>query len=311
MTAGSGAPATHAPAQAFTLYMLGIASFCALDAVLKHLGESEHPLTVSFGRYVFGFLFALLLWLRAGRPRLTAEIWRAHALRGVVIATTSVTFIWSLTILPFADAITFFFVGPLIIPLLAAALLNEKLRGRDVLAGVIGFGGAAIALSGGATTASAGQSPELYAWGVAAISLSVLTYALAAVLLRGRAARDGSAVVAFMSALIPGLIVAGPAFAVGSLPALDLLPFYALTGLFGFVGLWLVTEAFARAEAQQLAPFEFTALPWAALYGDVFFSEIPRPQLWAGAAIIVAACLWSGWANTRAAKAVAPVATPT
>jgi S-adenosylmethionine uptake transporter len=38
---------------------------------------------------------------------------------------------------------------------------------------------------------------------------------------------------------------------------------------------------------------EFTALPWAALFGWVIFSEPVRPQVWAGAGIILAACLWA------------------
>jgi S-adenosylmethionine uptake transporter len=298
------------PARAHLLYFAAIACFCGLDATIKHLGASEHPLTVSLGRYAFALVFAVLIWLRAGKPRLTAEIWRAHAMRGVVIAITSVSFIWSLTILPLADAITFFFVGPLVIPVLAAVLLKERLRGCDALASLVGFGGAVLALSGGEGAAAARHGSGLYMWGVVSIVVSVLTYALSVVLLRARAGRDGSAVIGIMGTLIPGLIVAGPAVAFGAAPAQEALPFYIAMGIFAAAGVWLAAEAFARAEAQQLAPIEFSALPWAALYGYAFFSEVPRPQLWAGAALIIAACMWSGWANARAAKPGTALAAP-
>jgi len=303
-------PAHPSAAQAVPLYLLCIAFFCALDAVLKHLGQSEHPLTVSFGRYVFGLVFALMIWARAGRPRLTKEIWRAHTIRGVFTAITSVTFIWSLTILPIADAVTYFFVGPLLVPLLAAALLGERLRRTDVVAGIVGFLGSVVALSGGDVAPAATRQPDQYIWGVASIAVSVLTYSVAVVLLRARAGRDGSAAIGVVGALIPALMIAPGVLAFGSLPAMDALPFFVLMGVFAAVGAWLGAEAFARAEAQQLMPLEFTALPWAALYGFVFFSETPRPQLWAGAAIIIGACLWSGWRNTRAAKAAVLTATP-
>lgn len=304
----TGAVQPADPARATLLYLAGIAAFCGLDATIKHLGASEHALTISAGRYLFALVFAALIWLRAGKPAITGEIWRAHAMRGVVIAITSVSFIWSLTILPLADAVTYFFVGPLIIPLLAAVLLKERLRWRDGLAGLVGFGGAVVALSGG--EAAAKGDPELYAWGVVSIVISVITYALAVVLLRARAGRDGSAIIGVMGTLIPGLLIAGPALTFGTAPTASALPYYVVMALFATAGVWLTAEAFARAEAQQLAPLEFSALPWAALYGYAFFSEIPRPQLWAGAAIIVGACLWSGWANARAAKAAVPVATP-
>ena len=64
-----------------------------------------------------------------------------------------------------------------------------------------------------------------------------------------------------------------------------------LAGLLSNVGVQLVDRAYAAAEAQALGVLEFTALPWAARFGWVFFGEAVRPQVWAGAAVIFAACL--------------------
>ena len=44
---------------------------------------------------------------------------------------------------------------------------------------------------------------------------------------------------------------------------------------------------------------EFTALPWAALFGWLFFDEAVRPQVWVGAAVIFAACWWVGRADRQ------------
>ena len=41
----------------------------------------------------------------------------------------------------------------------------------------------------------------------------------------------------------------------------------------------------------MLAPVDYLALPYAALLGFVFFAEVPAVAVWAGAALIVAACL--------------------
>jgi S-adenosylmethionine uptake transporter len=59
----------------------------------------------------------------------------------------------------------------------------------------------------------------------------------------------------------------------------------------------LLTRAYAAAEAQALGVLEFTALPWAALFGWLFFGEAVRPQVWLGATVIFAACVWVGHAG--------------
>ena len=93
--------------------------------------------------------------------------------------------------------------------------------------------------------------------------------------------------------MIP-LVVLSPAAVGAPLPTLGAVGLAVLAGLLGNVGNQLLARAYAAAEAQALGVLEFTALPWAALFGWVFFGEAVRPQVWAGAAEIFAACLWVG-----------------
>jgi S-adenosylmethionine uptake transporter len=262
-----------------------------MDAVIKHLSGTEHTLTVILGRYVFTFLFAAMIWLSANRPKITMDMWRAHFGRGIVMAICSSSFIYALSVLPLAKAITLFFVAPLIIPFLASILLGEKLTLNSVIAVVVAFLGACVALSGGAGSAAKGANTE-YWLGVAAVLVAAVTYALSAVLLRERAEKDGSAIVGLLGALIPLVLVSLPALAFGSVPQPSSLPAFALMGILGAASLWCLTEAYRCSEAQKLAPLEYTALLWAAIFGFVFFNEAPQPRLWAGAVIIIAACLW-------------------
>jgi S-adenosylmethionine uptake transporter len=276
-----------------------------MDAVIKHLASSEHAFVVACGRYAFALPFAALIWWRAGRPAVTGEMWRVHGLRACIIATAGVLFMWSLGVMPLAEAITLSFVAPLLIPFAAAVLLKEKLRWTNVAASALGFAGALVAVAGGETSAAAeGRDPDLYRLGVAAMIVFSLAYAVQITLLRGRAERDGSAIVGVLGTLLPALLLIGPAAAFGRVPPVEAVPFFLLMGALGAVSLWCLTEAYARAEAQMLAPLEFTALPWAALFGYAFFAEVPRLSMWLGAAIIVAACLWSGWTAARAEESV-------
>jgi S-adenosylmethionine uptake transporter len=72
-----------------------------------------------------------------------------------------------------------------------------------------------------------------------------------------------------------------------------------LAGLLGNLGIQLLARAYASAEAQSLGVLEFTALPWAALFGWLLFAEAVRPQVWLGALVIFAACWWVGRADQK------------
>lgn len=275
----------------------GIALLCMMDGMIKHLVARYDALAVTFGRYVFAALFAAAIWAQAGRPAVTGEMWRAHAVRGGVIAVSAVCFFWSLSVLPLAEAVAIAFVAPLLIPFFARAILGERIDPRNIVACLVGFAGVLVATLGAPEDASAGAQRML---GVAAVITAAVAYALSVTLLRGRAGKDGPPIVGLLAALIPGLIVAGPALATGDAPAADDLWAFALMGAFGAGGMYFLIKGYAGAEAQQLAPLEYTGLLWAAGIGFVFFSEIPRPQVWAGAALIIGACLWSARSSAKA-----------
>ena len=267
----------------------GVALLSLMDGVIKHLVRDNDVLAVTFGRYAFGALFALLIWARAGRPPIAREMLPVHLFRGAVIAASGYCFFWSLSALPLADAIAISFVAPLLIPFFARATLGEAIRIRSVFACLAGFAGVLIAVLGPGPA----DGPPRQALGVVAVLAAAVLYALSVTLLRGRAAKDGAAVVGLLATAVPCAIIAAPTLAVASLPPTSDLPAFALMGALGAAGMYCLIRGYALAEAQILAPLEYTAILWAAAVGYLFFSETPRAQVFAGAAVIVAACLWN------------------
>lgn len=279
----------------------GIGALCALDAAVKHLSLTHAVLFVVLGRYVTGTVIALGVWWQQGRPAFTRAMWRGHLLRGALIALTASLFFFAITRLTLAEAITLSFTTPLMIPPLAQLFLGEKMRGPVLGAGVLGFVGVLVTVQG-APAFSGERLPAL-----AAILAASLTYALAAIVMRARAATDGSTLLTLTGAAIPMLLLSP--FAIGQeFPAPDSWPWFVATGLFGNLGIQLLAKAYAKVEVQALGILEFTALPWAALFGWLLFEEAVRPQVWAGAAIIAGACLWAARSDRRAMDA-APVTT--
>ncbi len=271
------------------LAALGVLLLSLMDAVIKHLTATNGTLAIAFGRYLFGAGAAALIWNAAGRPQVTTEMLRAHALRGFILVGSATGFFFALSKLGLAEAITLGFLAPLLIPFAAWGLLGERLRPRSLIAGGVGFIGAAIA----SWTPGSDPIPDDRMLGIVAVLFSAVTYAISIAMLRGRADKDGAPIVGLMQSLMPMLIVAAPAVALSPLPPADDLPYFALMGVLGASGWYLLINAYARAEAQQLAPLEFTALIWSTATGFLLFHEAPPPQLFAGAALIVAACLFA------------------
>lgn len=116
--------------------------------------------------------------------------------------------------------------------------------------------------------------------------------------MRARAAKDGSTLLTLTSAVIP-MVLLSPAAVGAPVPTGEALGLAVLAGLLGNLGIQLLARAYASAEAQSLGVLEFTALPWAALFGWLLFDEAVRPQVWFGAMVIFAACWWVGRAERK------------
>jgi S-adenosylmethionine uptake transporter len=264
------------------ILVLAITAGSAMDATIKYLTQTNHVLIVTLGRYVVGAIFSLAIWVQAGKPAVTAEMWRAHALRGFVIAGCASTFFWALTVLPLAEAVTLTFIYPLIVPFVAWIALGERVRAQSLVAAAIGFTGVIVATQGAPPVT---ESPQ-HALGVAAVLTSAGLFSIAMVLLRQRAQTDGAPIVGLMTSLFPALIIAAPAIAL-------------LMGALAAAFMYLMARAYAKAEAQVLAPIHYVELIFATIFGILIFQELPRLQVFLGAALIIVACLYTTYEERR------------
>lgn len=276
----------------------GVALLSVMDAAIKHVSADASTVTITFGRFFFGAFAALAVWVSAGRPSVTFSMLRTHALRGALICVSGITFFYALAVLPLAEAVTLGFLAPLLIPFAAWMIVGEQPRVIALIAAVVGFSGAVIALVGAPTATDSDSGERLL--GLVAIFTSAVTYALSLALLRARAEIDGAPVVGLMQTVIPAAFAFVPAATLAPLPPLSALPWLVAIGILGASGWYLMINAYARAQAQTLAPIEYTALIWASLFGMLVFNEPPRPTVYLGAALIIGACLISIWAQRRA-----------
>ena len=279
----------HSIAIPFAVATLGIALFSGMDAVMKQLTLAFGVYNAIFWRQIAGALFGGLAFFGTKGRWPARPVMRIHLIRGLVSAVMGLLFFWGLARVPLAQGVALAFVAPLIALYLAALILREQIARRAVYASLFGFAGVLVIL---AAQAEAELGPEALQ-GSLAILASATLYAWNIILMRQQAQVAGPLEIAFFQSLIVAacFLPAAPFLAVP--PPLAELDAVLGAAALAFASLMLLSWAYARAEAQYLAPVEYSAFIWAVLLGLLFFAEPVRPLTIVGAAMIVAACLFA------------------
>ncbi len=63
-------------------------------------------------------------------------------------------------------------------------------------------------------------------------------------------------------------------------------------GFNGAVAFYCMSKAYCVAPASTIAPFEFTYVIWAVVFGYLFWSEIPRPTTLIGLFILIGSSIY-------------------
>lgn len=268
--------------------VIAIAMGSGIDAMVKAIAPNAGLHHLLAWRFLFGGLLALSVFRAQKRPMPSLSSIRFHTMRGMVQLGCAVTFFFALMHLPLAVATIIGFTAALMVPFVARALLGEKITATALIATLIGFAGAALAVTGRPQN---GAASELFELGVASCFLAAFLYALGLVLLRMRATHEDATTIAMFTNVVPAVLLLPVTIGMFGTPDWSDIPWFLMFGVLGFATWYLMTLAYARAPAQRLAPLEYTALVWSGLFGSIFFAEYPGWQTWVGAVIIIGACL--------------------
>lgn len=288
-------PRAISPATAFAVATFGIAVFACMDAVMKGLTLEIGAYNTMFWRTLIGVVIAGLpyFWWRRSWPSRAAL--KLHLGRGFVGTMMALLFFWGLARVPMAQAVALTFIAPLIALFLAAVLLKERVDRGAIVASIIAFAGVLTILAGQAR-ADMGEDALL---GALAILVSALFYAYNIILMRRQALVANATEVAFFqnATVLLFLLPLAPVWLV--VPEGHHTPNIALAALLGTSSHFLLSWAYARAEASYLAPVEYTAFVWASILGYVVFSETVGVLTVAGAAMIAGGCLMAARRRTE------------
>ncbi len=276
--------------------MLAFLSFAVMDTVAKHLMQTLPPVQVVWARYASQTAFIVILLA----PRLNL-MWRTQnpglqLVRSGLLFSATLLFFTALSRMEFAEAAALMQTAPLLITALAAPVLGEVVGLRRWIGVGVGLLGALIIIRPGLDVFQpAGLLPLAAAFCLAAYQITT----------RMLSAADRIWTTMLYTAGVGTLIatVAVPFFWVAPTPVQGAL--MALMGVIAGLGHLSLVYGFGQAQASVLAPFNYTSLVWAALFGYLFFAELPDLATVAGAALVVAAGLYV-WQRERARRLAAP-----
>ncbi|MBY0520079.1 MAG: DMT family transporter [Sphingomonas sp.] len=274
-------------ASAFAVASVGIATYSVMDALMKGLSIQSGAYSAVLWRSVAGVLLLGTDFVARRRALPSRAALKLHIARGATAGFSVLLFFWGLVRVPMAQGVALTFLAPLIALFFAAALLGERIRRAAILGSIVASLGV-LAIAAGEVQGNASTAHVL---GSVAIFAASIFYAYSLILLRQQAQiADPLEIALFTSIVLGGLLLIGSPWFSG-LPDTRQLPTIGLAAVLGSVSAMALAWAYGRAEAQVLAPVEYTAFVWAAILGYLFFAERVSLFTVAGAALIVAGCI--------------------
>ncbi|RWA68379.1 DMT family transporter [Mesorhizobium sp.] len=184
--------------------------------------------------------------------------------------------------LQLAELTTIYYAAPIIVTVLSVLILGETVPLLRWVAVFIGFAGVFIACD---PTRLGLSLPVLL------VLTAAVLWGIAVVLLRKTAMQERTMIQLVLNNFYFLLFSAVPALIWWRMPDGLQLMLLASVGALGGVAQFMLFEGMKRAPVSIVAPFEYTSLVWAFALGFAIWGDVPRAEVFMGAALIIGAGL--------------------
>ena len=263
--------------------------FALQDGLSQHLASTYNVLMVVMIRYWFFAAFVMLVAARrAGGLRAAAATRQPllQTVRGVILATEICVMVLGFTYLGLVESHAIFASYPLLVAALSGPILGEFVGWRRWIAVGVGFVGILVILQPGFGV----FSPFAVIPAIAA-----LLFALYGLLTRYAARLDSAATSFFWTGTVGAVVMTSVGIWFWEPMTRGDWGWMAMLCVTGALGHFLLIKCYDVAEASQVQPFAYLQLPFASFFGIVVFGETLRANVAVGAALIVAAGLFTLW----------------
>lgn len=259
--------------------VVGMALLTLNNGFLKTLTGDYPPGQLIALRAAFVFIpIALIAWRSGGLGSLRIHNVRGQSIRAGFLVITQFLMVTSIGLLPLADVTALSFSGPLVITALAGPMLGERVGWRRWSAVAVGFIGVLIMLR---------PDPDIFRVVAFLPLLAACSGALRDLVTRKISTGESS--IAILCFSTTAVLIAGSMSLFYESAPLNLadLPVLAISGFLQGAAHFILIEAFRHGEAAVIAPFKYSALPWAVMYGFFMFGHVPDIWILAGAIPVI------------------------
>ncbi len=290
------------PLAGILFLMLGTTLFPMQDVIIKSISGGYAVHEIVFFRGLFALpLVLVIVHFDSGLGALKLGSLRLQLFRSAAGFTSYLVYYMALATLGMAETASITFSTPLFVTIMAVPFLGETIGWQRWAAVCIGLLGVVVMMQPGMGVFEPASLLAL---------MAAISYASAIIATRklGNTTNGGtvtlfSTVFFMLCGGVLGLIFAG-AESGSAHPSVAFLfhpwvwpegrDWLLLMGLgcISAVGFYALTQAYRLADASVVTPFEYTYLPWAVLWGYVFFGALPGLHTWIGLVLIVGAGLF-------------------
>ncbi|ANT50802.1 DMT family transporter [Mesorhizobium amorphae] len=222
-----------------------------------------------------------------GGRRVFADTARSPIIRPMLVRSAFTLAAWlcyynAARTLQLAELTTVYYAAPIIVTVLSVFMLGEKVPLLRWVAVLIGFAGVFVACD---PTHLGLSMPILL------VLAAALLWGIAVVLLRKTAMQERTMIQLILNNFYFLVFSAVPALIVWQMPDGGQLLLLISVGALGGVAQFLLFEGMKRAPVSIVAPFEYTSLVWAFALGFAIWGDVPRREVFLGAALIIGAGL--------------------
>jgi len=196
---------------------------------------------------------------------------------------------YAIGFLPLPEVVAIGYAAPLIVTMLAAMFLGEKIRLVRLSALLLGVFGVILVLSPRLTVLDTGVANHLQTIGALVALMGAIFSALAQVFARKLVATESTGSIVFYFSLMSSVLSLATIVFGWKLPSGEELLFLITAGLLGGIGQILLTESYRHAEVAVIAPFEYCSIILALFVGYFVFDEFPTGIMIFGVALIIVA----------------------
>ncbi|MDP3641395.1 MAG: DMT family transporter [Alphaproteobacteria bacterium] len=253
------------------------------DVAMRFLGERLDVIEIAFFRFFFSMIVLLPFMLLQGTNLFKTKMIGMHAARGIIGAAAIALCCWSVNVMPLAQSTSLMFMQPLFFLPLAFFLLKEHVAKERWIATLVGFAGLLYIIRPGTT--------EFHIYSFIPLSAAFL-FATLDILAKKMVASEKTLTLLFHFGLVTSLISLPFLFPVWQMPTQSEFFYLILLGIGGNLIQVCLFLAFSATEASALAPFRYGEFVVSALFGYLFFSQVPTTTLLVGSSIIIASAFY-------------------